>query len=67
MIEGSTRVQPMINFRQIENLLSNTEDVLIEFNAVRAASSDEQWDKWNDGPLSKLLDALSDLEYTREQ
>ena len=67
MIEGSTRVQPMINFRQIENLLSNTEDVLIEFNAVRAASSDEQWDEWNDGPLSKLLDALSDLEYTREQ
>jgi hypothetical protein len=57
----------MINFRQLENLLSNTEDVLIEFNAVRAASSDDQWDEWNSGPLSKLLDALSDLEYTREQ
>lgn len=57
----------MINFRQLENLLSNTEDVLVEFNAVRAAISDDEWSELCNGPLSKLLDALSDLEYTREQ
>ena len=57
----------MINFRQLETLISNTEDVLMAFSAVRAASSEEQWDEWNDGPLAELLDALSDLEYTREQ
>ena len=57
----------MINFRQLENLLSNTEDVLVEFKAVRDAVSEEEWDKWSDGPLGKLLDALGDLEYTEEQ
>ena len=57
----------MINLNQLENLLSNTEDVLAEFKAVRDAASDEQWDKWSDGPLGKLLDALADLEYAGEQ
>jgi hypothetical protein len=49
----------------VSQMMEEIETLLDLFNTVRENVSEEQWDEWNDHPqLSKLLDAISDIEYT---
>ena len=49
----------------VAQMIEQVDTLLALFDAVRESVSEEQWDEWNDHPeLSKLLDAISDLEYT---
>ena len=49
----------------VSQMMEEIETLLDVFNQVRENVSEEQWDEWNDHPeLSKLLDAISDIEYT---
>ena len=49
----------------VAQMMEEVDTLLTLFDAVRESVSEEQWDEWNDHPeLSKLLDAISDLEYT---
>lgn len=49
-------------------VLGSAESVVLAFQALRDACSDEQWDELTTaGPLSALLDACSDLEYDIER
>ena len=49
----------------VSQMMEEIETLLSVFDSVRESVSDEQWDQWVDHPeLSKILDAISDLEYT---
>ena len=49
----------------VAQMTEQVDTLLALFDSVRESVSEEQWDEWNDHPeLSKLLDAISDLEYT---
>ena len=49
----------------VAQMTEQVDTLLALFDSVRESVSEEQWDQWNDHPeLSKLLDAISDLEYT---
>ena len=49
----------------VAQMMEEVDTLLALFDSVRESVSEEQWDEWNDHPeLSKLLDAISDLEYT---
>ena len=48
----------------VAQMMEEVDTLLALFDSVRESVSEEQWDEWNDHPeLSKLLDAISDLEY----
>ena len=49
----------------VAQMIEQVDTLLTIFDTMRESVSEEQWDEWNDHPeLSKLLDAISDLEYT---
>lgn len=55
----------MTTLEAISQLSSDVEAVLLAFSKMREASTDEDWDSFNDNPLlSPLLDCLADLEHT---
>jgi hypothetical protein len=55
----------MTTLEAISQFSEDVEAVLLAFSKMREASTDEEWDQFNDHPLlSPLLDCLADLEHT---
>lgn len=55
----------MTTLEAISQLSSDVEAVLLAFTKMREASTETEWDQFNDHALlSPLLDCLADLEHT---
>jgi hypothetical protein len=56
----------MINFDALANLFENAQTVRDSLCDLRSTLTDEEWEKLEESPAGKLLNACADLEYTLE-